>query len=424
MGNRFAIPLGRADFKRDSTKIPRIALRNRYFEEDPVLTEDQVSLPARPGMRYGLACGEGPIRHVKNFPGAFGDDLFVVSYLNLYRVNKSTLAVTDLGQIGTVVTDSVSMVATGNVGDIPEHLFVCDGGTLWCYTENGYATDFLEATGAIANNDTVVIDGIYYKWTNGSVDTGTPDGTSGAPWLVDLGATNAEALDNLFAAIGDTGTPGTTYSTALTPHTTVRGYNVSSTQLFVQALDAGIAGNGIAVSETGANIAWDGATLSGGGSPTLLQVPMPDDVGAISLGYIASHVIVVPAQGFGVNGRFYWIEPGEVTVDPLNYATAERSTDAIFQVVVFGDQFWLMGQDTTETWFFTGDPDAPVQRTQGITFDSGVWEGTAIQVGDGLIGVDPHGDVWLISGQKTKISTPDIAERLRDAMQLQRVLGF
>lgn len=417
------IPLGRSDNYRSVAKQPHVLLRNRFFEQNPVLTQEPISFPARPGMRYAMTVGDGPIRRLYTSPGAFDNDLFAVSGLELYRID-ATLTSALVGTIGVSETGRVSMAATGNVGDIPEHLFIADGGILWCYTSSGYAHTFLEATGAIANNDVVVIDGVYYKWTNASVDTGTPAGTVGSPWLVNLGASNAIALTNLFNAINDTGAPGTDYSTILERHTTVIGYNASATQLFVQATTAGATGNAIAVSETGANIAWDNATLEGGGSPTLLQVPMPDDVGAISVGYISSHVIVVPAQGEGVNGRFYWIEPGEITVDPLNFATAERSTDAAHEVVVFSDQFWLPGQDTTETWFMTGDPDAPVRRAAGIMFDRGAWEGTAIQVGPCLMLADPSGGVFVIQGQEQRVSTPALAERLRDAMQTQAALGF
>lgn len=418
------IPLARADYRRDVAKEARVLTRNRYFEQNPVLTEDPTALIARPGMKRAIQVGEGPIRFLYSQPGTFDEDLFTVSGLDLYRVSSVTLAATLLGTIGTVVTDSVSMVATANIGETPGHLFICDGGVLWCYTEDGYATDYLTATGAIANAYIVVIDGVYYKWTNASVDAGTPLGTVAFPWLVKLGVDAAESLQNLFEAINGEGEAGVTYSTALDPNPNVLAYNSSATQLFVRAVNNGISGNVIAVSKTGANIIWNSATLAGGGAPSLLQVPMPDDVGAISLGYIASYVIVIPAQGQGVNGRFYWINPGETTIDPFDFATAERSPDAVYQVVVFGDQFWLPGQSTTEVWYPSGDPDAPMVRTQGIVFDSGCWQGTAIQVKTSLITVDSDGRVYQISGQSKPISTPDIEERIREAMALQRISGF
>lgn len=419
-----AIPLGKADFRRDVSKVPHILLRNRYFESNPVLTEDQVALLARPGVRRAIAVGEGPIRQVYTCPGAFGEDLFVVSGLTLYRAQAGTLNVTEVGDIGVVVTDSVSMAATGNIGTTPGHLFVCDGGILWCYTDDGYASAHLQTTGLIANNDVIRIDSIYYKWTTGAVDTGTPAGTLADPWLVARGADTPTALGNMFHAINETGDAGVTYSTALDRHPTATAYSVTAADLFVRAIANGAIGNGIVTTETGANTAWGGGTMSGGGLPSLFQVPTPDDTGAVSLAHINSFIIVVPVQGQGVNGRFYWIEPGETTIDPLNFATAERAPDAVYQVVVFGDQFWLPGQTTTETWYMTGDPDAPMLRTQGVLFDHGTWQGTAIQVDDSLVMVDSSGRVFDISGQQQEISSPDIVERIRRAQEIQSLSGL
>lgn len=417
------IPLAKQDYRRDVAKEARVLLRNRYFEENPVLTQDQVALIARPGERFGLACGPGPIRFVYTAPGAFADDLFSVSGLFLYRVSAQSLAVTTVGQIGSVVTDSVSMAATGNIGTTPGHLFTCDGGVLWCYTEDGYASTFLGATGAIANNDTVTINATRYKFTNASVDAGTPAGTLANPWLVKLGVDTQTSLTNLFNAINSTGTAGTDYSTALVQNPNVVGFNVTATELFVRAINSGSIGNGITVAETGANLLWDNPTLENGGSPSLLQVPTPDDVGVVSLAHIAGYIIAIPAQGQGINGRFFWIEPGETTIDPINFATAERAPDAVFQVIVFGDQFWLLGQSTVEVWYMTGDFDAPVIRTQGVLFDRGTWEGTGIQVKDSLVLVDPDGGVFQISGGVQRISTPDIEERIRKSIKIQAFFG-
>lgn len=419
------IPLGRADYRRGVAQAAEILLLNRYFEVNPILTEDQVALLARPGLRRALQISpDGPVRFTYTSPGAFNDDMFVVVGLFLYRINSLTLGVTNVGQIGQTVTQSVSMAATGNIGTTPGHLFLCDGGVLWCYTEDGYAIDHLESTGVIINTETVTIDGVVYEWTNASVDAGAPAGTVGNPWLVKLGADAAESLSNLFAAINATGLLGTDYSTALVAHPTVTAYNSSATELYVRAKSPGATGNVLTASETGAHIAWASGTFAGGGTPTLLQVPVPDDAGAISLAHINSFIIVIPVQGRGVNGRFYWIQPGETTIDPLDFATAERATDPVSSVVVFGDQFWLPGTTTTETWFMSGDPDAPMQRAQGILFDHGSWPGTALQVSDSLIIVDDTGRVWQIAGQRAVISTPDIEERIRSAMQRQRLSGL
>lgn len=411
------IPLGQSDYFRQVAKEARIRLRNRYFEQNPVLSEQQAALIQRMGMRRWLYVGEGPIRGMYSQPGSFNDDVFVVSYDQLYRVaNDGTKTL-----IGTVDGISLkgfaSMAATGNIGTTPEYLFVCAGGPLYVYIADGFAIGTV--SGSPANNDVVRVDLMYYKFTTGSVDAGTPDGTVANPWLVAKGASDTEAWTNLSDAFADDGVPGSQYSTALTPNAQIVVTNLGPTFVSVRATAIGALGNSIITTETGATIAWTAGTLTGGGGPTFTQVQTPDDVGMISVGYIASHIICVPAQDQGVNGRFYWIEPGETTIDPLNFATAERAPDPAYGVVVFGDQFWLPGQNTTEVWYFTGDPNAPVLRLQGVTFDRGAWEGTALQVKDSMIIVDSDGGVFQVSGGIARISRPDIEERIRKAIAYQ-----
>jgi hypothetical protein len=157
---------------------------------------------------------------------------------------------------------------------------------------------------------------------------------------------------------------------------------------------------------------WDGATLA--------AVAVPDNDGIVSVGYIAQYVICVVAQGEDKNGRFYWIEPGESTIDALNFATAERSPDMVWSVVVIGDQFWLPGASTTEIWYLTGDGTAPFLRQQGRLFDKGVIEGTVIQVKDDVMASGADGVVYRISDQPIPVSTPGIAQRFREAFLAQR----
>lgn len=415
------IQVARTSYKRVVAREPTLPLKNRFFEENPVLNASQgfPSLISRPVLKKFTEVGSGHIRKIFSESGAFEDDVFVVSGTALYRVD--TLGTASLiGSLGTNILGDVSMAATAGIGDgpdaVPEYLFIADGGVLWLYTENGSAVGHLEASAAIANADVVEIGGIYYQWTNASVDAGTPAGTLANPWLVALGATNAAALEALAHAINGDGVPGTDYSTALTTHTTVTAYSYAANDLYVAAKAFGSGSNTITTTETGANIAWGAATLQSGGTAGLRQVAMPLDIGAISLAHINSYVIVVPAQGFQLNGRFYWIDPGESYVDPLDFATAERSPDAINQVIVFSDRFWLLGQTTTEPWLTTGDAAAPMLRFSGVLYDRGTWEGTGVKVKDSLVLVDEDGAVFQIGGGLKRLSRPDIEERIRKAI--------
>jgi hypothetical protein len=391
------IPLSRSDYFRGVAKEARVRTRNRYFEQNPVLSQQQTALIARPGLKRWLA--------------------FVASGESLYRVDTDE-SITFIGDIPAPNTlSAVKMAATSNIGTTPAFLFVAAGSSLMLYVEDGYALGTI--SGTPANTDVVRIGSIYYSFTSGSVDAGTPAGTAGNPWLVALGVSTAAAWENLADAIGATGVAGTQYSTALTAHTDVQVKNFTSTQVSIRSNFVGALGNGTVTTETGAAISWTAATLTGGGDPSWSQVATPDDVGIIDVGYISSYVVCIPAQDQGINGRFFWIDPGETVIDALDFATAERAPDPISNVVVFGDQFWLPGRGTTEVWRFTGNDDSPVIRMQGVVFDRGAWEGTAIQVKDSMILVDNEGEVFQISGGIEKISRPDIAQRIRESIEFQ-----
>lgn len=410
------IPLGRADYHRSVAKEARIETRNRYFEQNPVLTDTTTALISRPGMRRWLVVGEGPIRGVYSQPGSFNDALFVVSGTAWYRVDKDgTTTLLKTGLLGG--GGSVSMAGTGTIGVTPEYMFLADGRNLFLYLENGYALGTI--SGVPANTDTVRVGSTYYAFTNASVDAGAPAGTIANPWLVALGTDTGTAWENLAQAFAATGDPGTQYSTALVGNDEISVYAISGTLVSIRANDPGALGNAVVTTETGAAIAWTAGTLAGGGDPSVTIVQTPDDVGIISVGYIASYVVCVPAQGEGINGRFFWIAPGETTIDPLDFATAERAPDPISGVVVFVDQFWLPGSDTVEVWYFTGNPDSPVLRLQGITFDRGSWGGTALQVKESMIIVDSDGGVFQIAGGLKRISNPSIEERIRQAIAFE-----
>jgi len=411
------IPLSRSDYFRGVAKEARIRTRNRYFEQNPILTGQNSAMIARMGMRRYVNVGNGPIRGTYSQDGSFNGAMFVASEDSLYRVDK-TGVVTFIGAITSANANSfVSMAATSNIGTTPAYLFIAAGASLYLYIENGYALGTI--TGVPANNDTVTIGTIVYKFTSGSVNAGTPAGTLANPWLVALGASTAAAWANFSAAIDNSGVPGTQYSSALTAHTLVKPILTSGTTVQIRSTLVGALGNATVTTETGAAINWGAATLTGGGAASLTPVETPDGVGIISVAYIGSYIIAVPAQGQDINGRFFFIPPGETTIDDLDFATAERAPDPISGVVVFGDQFWLPGSTTTETWYITGNVDQPVLRVQGIVFDRGAWEGTAIQVKDCMIIADNDGGVWKIQGGAKRISRPDIEERIRKAIQYQ-----
>jgi hypothetical protein len=214
------IPLSRSDYFRGVAKEARIRTRNRYFEQNPILNSGNSAMLARMGMRRYLYVGQDGIRGLYSQPGSFNDAAFVASGDNLWRVDKNGTK-TFIGAVGAPSpNNAVIMAATSNIGTTPAYLFVCGGGPLMLYMENGYARGTI--SGAPANTDVVQIGGVYYKFTNAGVNVGAPAGTNANPWLVALGVDAASAWTNLSDAIENSGAAGTQYSTALTANTTVK----------------------------------------------------------------------------------------------------------------------------------------------------------------------------------------------------------
>lgn len=158
----------------------------------------------------------------------------------------------------------------------------------------------------------------------------------------------------------------------------------------------------------------DGATLQyTNGTAALAAIATPDSIPMISLDVFNGYTMCVQNN----SDRFYWIDPGAIVIDPLDFATAERLPDAVSQVRAIGDEFWLFGYKSIEPWRATGDALAPFQRIEGRRFDHGVFDGTAVQVkGTAVVCVADEGTVYRIAGTETPISDPSVAERTRDAI--------
>jgi len=279
-------------FRRNRGQEPEIIIENLFFEQNPTHLIENVSLLLRPALRYRTEIGTGPWRKGTYEEGCFGNDAFVISGEELFRVAKQYDPVT-----GTQLADQVTLIP-----------------------------------GLIAFDDPMSVPDICIR----NIDP------------------------RVFIADG------------------------------VQLLQT----DGVAA---------------------LAGIVMPDDVPPVSLDSINHYTIVV----VGNSQRCYWINPGEIVVDPLNFFEAERSPDWLLQVRTVGDQFWLLGRKTTEVWRHTGNAAAPFQRIEGRLFDRGIWGGTAVKIKDSVIVVGADGKVYDVKGGPEPISNPGIAEMIRDAIAQQ-----
>lgn len=146
---------------------------------------------------------------------------------------------------------------------------------------------------------------------------------------------------------------------------------------------------------------YDGATLQ--------TVAMPDDRIVVDVDQLDGYIILLCDDG-----RFYWLEPGSAIVDPLNFATAESSSDAGVAVRRLGDEFWIFGTVSIEPWQPTGDVDAPFERSSGRIMAAGCLDRDTVRRFDNtLFWVREDGNVVRGGAVPEVVSTPGIAERIR-----------
>jgi len=84
-----SISFSKRDYRRGVPNEAYLPLENRYYEENPVLSEDGSALIARPGAKKLLESGPGPIRGVFSEQGVFNDSLFFVSENELHSFDST-----------------------------------------------------------------------------------------------------------------------------------------------------------------------------------------------------------------------------------------------------------------------------------------------------------------------------------------------
>lgn len=118
------------------------------------------------------------------------------------------------------------------------------------------AVGTLTLTGNALNTETVTIDAKTYTFLSVLVNV---DGN------VLIGATPADTINNLVAAIMLDPGAGTTYAAATTVHPTAYAHKGTGDTLVAMAKAAGTGGNSLATTETLSNASWGDTTMNDGG---------------------------------------------------------------------------------------------------------------------------------------------------------------
>jgi hypothetical protein len=116
----------------------------------------------------------------------------------------------------------------------------------------------------------------------------------------------------------------------------------------------------------------------------------------------------------GTDQAFYQVQ-GDTTWLPLSFASAEYSPDPLKGIRSRGDQFVLLGAETTEVWTLTGQADPAIAPYGGLNFDFGCRSiRSAVNCAGSLIWVDHRCVVRLFQGGAAEpISDSGISEQIR-----------
>lgn len=422
------LPLGIGAYKRASSGEPEIKLVNRFFEKSPTNMREKYALLARPGTAlWNTFLADTPgglLRGLYSKVGIFNSELFVVSGKNLYRSNTANVTTHIQGEIRGTGRPNVTWAK--GVGY--ERIFIADGLLLNFYDGGTHATGTLTKTGAITT-EKVSIGGTWYAW-NAAVDTGPPDGTQAFPWLANPGS---DPMAALAAMLSFDGVPGVDFSTLLAgPNTLVTALSQGGppgTSMKVTAISEEVAGNAITTTTVGANVAWGDTHLNGGGVHAMHGVAMPNGDPAGPVATLDEFVLVAKAG----SPKFYFIRPGETTIDPLSFMTKESNPDNIVDLITAGDVLIIVGRASTETWYATGDANTPFAPLKGRTLARGAVPGTTVLVEDSVLLVGSDGIVYRIAGSSygagayqataiSRVSDHGIEEKIR--RQLRREAGL
>lgn len=151
---------------------------------------------------------------------------------------------------------------------------------------------------------------------------------------------------------------------------------------------------------------YDGATLA--------PVTVPDSLACTDVTEINGYIIV-QVEG---SGRRYFIRPGEITIDPLDFFTAESAPDPGVATIATAQELWLFDSASAEVWLPTGNSDSPFQRFEGRIFSRGATSRDAVLQFDNTIffvGEDnEQGRIaYRAADVPQRVSTNSIEERFR-----------
>lgn len=108
---------------------------------------------------------------------------------------------------------------------------------------------------------------------------------------------------------------------------------------------------------------------------------------------------------------FYWTPPLAVTIDGLDYASAESEPDRLLDMVDLGGRIALLGANSIEFWQPTGDSELPYTPIQGVEYKKGIRAtGCAAVFDNSFAWVSPDNIVYGAGNVPQRISDAGVEE--------------
>ena len=215
------------------------------------------------------------------------------------------------------------------------------------------------------------------------------------------------------------------------------GYVVSGSELYkvdsgwTAALLGSVSGTGpVSLSDNGIQlfVACNGPSyIYNSVTNAFAQITDPDFPGAVTVGYLDGYFVFNEP-----NSQRIWITSllDGLSVDPLDFASAEGSPDGLVSLIVDHREAWLFGTNSVEVWYDAGAADFPLQRIQGAFNEIGCAAAYSVaKLDNGLfwLGSDARGRgiVYRANGYTgQRISTHAVEWQIQQYGNLSDAIGY
>ena len=157
------------------------------------------------------------------------------------------------------------------------------------------------------------------------------------------------------------------------------------------------------------------------------EITDPDFPGAVTVGYLDGYFVFNEP-----NSQRLWITSllDGLSVDPLDFASAEGSPDGLVSLIVDHRELWLFGTNSVEVWYNSGDADFPLTRIQGAYNEIGCLAPYSVAKMDNSVfwlGADARGRgmIYRANGyQGQRVSTHAVEWQIQEYDTLNDAVGY